>query len=112
MQVASLELCKTLFELSGWSEPVNAYWYADGLYNEYQTAPETELVSPAYDLGYMLRKLPQPRSLTETYLDPRTLGWKASCREFDGLAETPEDAAAKLCIALFKQGILKREARP
>lgn len=102
MNVASLSLCKELYELSGW----------DSL--EYHpNAVGTPITCPAYDLGYLLRKLPRGCYIAQT-----RKGWTASsgnAREIFGKqspitlnADTPEDAACKLVIELFKQGILKK----
>jgi hypothetical protein len=59
---------------------------------------------PAYDLGYLLRKLPQPYSIM-AYSTGRLVAVQG---EVTATADTPEDAAAKLAIELFKQGILTR----
>lgn len=100
--IASFELCKELYELSGWESGqwvnVNTGTKLDGRY-------------PAYDLGYLLRKLPT----TEIYHGRNKTGdYKAEWRFYGGdskvirfWAATPEDAACKLAIELFKQGILK-----
>jgi hypothetical protein len=66
MNVASLEPCKELYELSGWND--TEFWYAETL-NEPPhnwTLGNNRLTIgmtggrqlPAYDLGYLLRKLP------------------------------------------------------
>jgi hypothetical protein len=73
----------------------------------------------AYDLGYLLRKLPMWNGTTRLTLQP-VVGsindrWDASydyqdgSSEHDNFADTPEDAVCKLCIELFKQGILQKE---
>lgn len=115
MHVASLELCKTLHELSGWTDAHSVwYWYED--YDciddsEYkatchQTMQDKKTECPAYDLGYLLRKLPDAVTLTK--YDGKL--YLAVCGP-DTLQEanTPEDAAAKLCIELIKQGILQKD---
>jgi hypothetical protein len=86
MNTASLELCKELFELSGWDYP-------------------------AYDLGSLLRKLPRdfvlrpiPGAQWEIQYAPGMSGKEKICQ-----ADTPEDAACSLAIYLFKEGILERE---
>lgn len=96
---ASPELCKTLYELSGW-EPSPGVTKGDNHW-------------PAYNLGYLLRKLPEQVEL-KSYFDG---SW--DCRHIDtdeawGVngrmnGDTPEDATAKLAIELFKQGILKAD---
>jgi hypothetical protein len=91
---------------------------------------------PAYDLGYLLRKLPKHHNFGMPYVSQANDGsqWVASyvnwwaLWEYDGkgsakkwhnevidaglhfLANTPEDAAAKLAIELFKQNLLTRKA--
>lgn len=112
MIIASLELSKTLFELSGWQ--ADNIIYGDLLPNE--KGFKRPVIAYEYDLGYLLRKLP-----TEYEVDLVAYplgGWQAGY-EFDksaGIeaaykyefhADTPEDAACKLAIELFKQGILK-----
>lgn len=59
MTVASLENCKRLYELSGWSGTGLDYQSYDGKdfeLKEYDANPPVSV--PAYDLGYLLRKLP------------------------------------------------------
>ena len=87
MNTASLELCKELFELSGWDgtayehELLNGKHYTRTLPVKEMTHFDQNTYIPAYDLGYLLRKLPP--SIQR--------------------ADTPEDAASKLAIELFKQ---------
>lgn len=114
MNVASLELCKELYELSGWSSQIT--------HNE--PTPSSSLVDqvpicPAYDLGYLLRKLPVGSAIDKAsdgfgarrppvYGSPENVmqpGYKAQQTRFP--ANTPEDATAKLAIELWKQGMLK-----
>jgi hypothetical protein len=81
--VASKELSRELWELSSWPHDV-AY---------------------GYSLGYLLRKLHSPSLQLETTPSGRWV-----CRSIQYLnqqvADTPEDAAVKLAILLFKQGVL------
>lgn len=80
---------------------------------------------PAYDLGYLLRELPHfigdyQLLVMVTYGimgRPETDTWQAGYFKVgnkvgkhltDGL-DTPEDAACKLAIEMFKQGILTRK---
>lgn len=148
MNVASLELCKELYELSGWEDTLVHYITSDesmhfdekigvntveekivGLRpnntvgcDECEGAYAAETI-PAYDLGYLLRKL-QPLSkiqnLSESYIvldHADYLGWRARLESkydshrdkwIEQHADTPEDAACKLAIELFKSGVLKR----
>jgi len=124
MNVTSLPLCKELYELSGWGYTVERYVenqrdHRIGVVH----ATNVDLsihneIAPAYDLGYLLRKLPHYDhtgwDLTISfdgdfvvvgYHDPLNAN---SWREQIG-DENIEDAAARLAIELFKQGILKRE---
>ena len=113
--VAKRELCEELFELSGWND-TKLDWHRSDL---------TEFgreVAPAYDLGFLIRKLPHIKDIdfrveqngeseegydwvaygidyTKHPLDESSRWWSN--------ADTPENALALLCIELFKQGILK-----
>lgn len=120
MHVASLELCKELYELSGWKNGKHT-WYLEHAYdpngiwierddwdlNKVETNM-SEYFYPAYDLGYLLRKLP-PVSKVINCSNERTQIYGALFPEgkLTFQADTPEDAACKLAIELFKQGILK-----
>ena len=61
MNVANLDLCKELYELSGW-KATEKYHYIAGTYTDIDTVAfrgrKYDGV-PAYDLGYLLRKLPK-----------------------------------------------------
>lgn len=117
MQVASLELCKTLHELSGWDDlPNDNDWYTERGVIGYRRSG----VAPAYDLGYLLRKLPSHDKdgihanfgvslLLGGAANLWGAGWESDSGEYElQQANTPEDAAAKLAIELFKQGVLTR----
>ena len=135
MNTASLELCKELHNLSGWTseDDRSIQWWCierahkiDGeLYDEtswlidYETHAgknRNQYAIPAYNLGYLLRKLPSPFTMIH-----RDNGWECGIdnpAEHDvrvkpaqhwQSADTPEDAACKLAIELFKQGILTKE---
>jgi hypothetical protein len=145
MNVASLELCRELYELSGWDKtdyvhyraPYKAAtWYegnADVYWKMVRENSGINLESfPAYDLGYLLWKLPRHLKMkhqvwhllvmngdvaeTNWIADYVTVGRECWLHEGDRarLTEgaTPEDAAAKLAIELFKQGILTAEDQP
>lgn len=130
--VASLELCKELYELSDW-EDTRDDWYKQDGYGadlvpsttsaQFGTHERFELF-PAYDLGYLLRKLPDdvrraddvPYGLTLHKLGDRDFHlnywWFDDCLYSDlEPVATPEDAATKLAIELFKQGVLTKEVR-
>lgn len=124
MNVASLELCKELYKMSGW-DGTHYVWYNRKLILERLVKYDKGTKFPAYDLGYLLRKIGESsRHDHEDFGMFDTVGvfhvgstenkYLASCasdgEQIDALyerANTPEDAAAKLAIELFKQGILK-----
>lgn len=121
MNTASLELCKELYELSGW-EP--EYWKRNvvGVHDYLYAKMKVENSDPAYDLGYLLRKLPKRFANKDghylagySYLSlrriPTTLtveqSWKAMFgKKYEATADTPEDAACKLAIELIKQKVI------
>lgn len=117
MNVASLELCKRLYELSGWSNPDN-FWVYDVDYTVFD-ADEWRVFNravglaghkdhiPAYDLGFLMRML-DGFNVTLRYSNQWRL-W--SCWADNNLfaeQQTPEDAACTLLIELFNEGILKK----
>lgn len=117
MNVASLELCKELYELSGWvPEGPNEGYYPRGsnlVYGHKLLINDGDI--PAYNLGYLLRKLPYPEirlGITGRWqahygykTDRFTLTFPGAVA---GFGNTPEDAVAKLAIELFKAKILVR----
>ncbi len=137
MQTASLELCRTLSELSGWTD-TDKSWFLGSKYSSTEpdwNAGNTDTEDgngyfkqfPAYDLGYLLRELPNTESRQhdstedlyslmitwETEISKWKAGYKHNTDNYwqlhKAVADTPEDAACKLAIELFKQGVLKRE---
>lgn len=124
MHVASLELCKELYELSGWDDTDYTYYINAGEYSG-QVCHRSEVFDkdgnmPAYDIGYLLRKLPDEATSEKHggyhyfYMHHNSQYWYAyygviDTTEFMEYADTPEDAAAKLAIELFKQKILSKE---
>lgn len=136
MQVASLELCKELYEVSGWLGDdrwymTNPVGYVIGTATprifendkDYVLGYRTD--TPAYDLGYLLRKLPQSDDILNGRIYTLGVvwsltGWMAGLWDADGNpaphlpiseADTPEDAACSLAIDLFQQGVLKKESK-
>lgn len=127
--VASLELSRELYELSGWED---TYFVSiipnDGVKRYKRTVLSREEACtaehcnhkpvPAYTLGYLLRKLP-PR--IEPGKDPGCLSvhslaggsWIAQydkqldMPQFSEGGVTPENAACKLAIELIKQKVIK-----
>lgn len=98
MNVARLELCKELYELSGWWDEDD-----DNYYPSTSSQPKN---IPAYSLGYLLRKLP-PRTLLNKFSDT-FMAALAEPEFYEARADTPEDALAELAIELFKQEILTK----
>lgn len=122
MNVASLELCKELYELSGWtgcnfhhSTDDDQYYLTYMVGSEGDKYPLNRSIEkrkfiidlPAYDLGYMLRKLPAHE--LHSYNNGVYAAIHKGLETFNYKASTPEDAAAKLAIQLFKQNILTSE---
>jgi hypothetical protein len=108
MNVASLELFKELYELSGWNlgERAWATWNdQDKVIDQEEGWDERfNWACPAYDLGYLLRQ-------TNIGVRPHDdQGWKAFFHDKNFIAPIPEDAVCRLAIQLFKQGILQKEA--
>lgn len=134
MNVASLELSKELYELSGWDDSGIVICQSGSYREEY--GPESDKgwfgyteqeavhhhggIYPtyrAYDLGYLLRKLPQRSVEGRLGMDSEGIALGKPTFYYAnatgtyytyGQADTYEDAAAKLAIELFKQGVLTR----
>lgn len=117
---ASLENCKRLHELSGW-RATEKRWYGQAQFPDSCVAGlidnfDSEGICPAYDAGYLLRKLPREIRLSG-HFESFTLDWYAgqwSVRyglrapvQLEARADTPEDALCLLAIKLFEEGILK-----
>lgn len=139
MNTASLELCKELYELSGWGDTYMVFRYYqdewnDPIWEKYDVVPSDsdnpnwQIEDPAYDLGYLLRKLPHKTEWGGLFVMSCNDGqWEASYFNFyenwhnheqysrrfqeapSAVADTPENAACKLAIELFKQGILPKQ---
>ena len=133
MNVASLELCKELYELSpgdatylkwAYDPTYVTYPIGDGEWFQSGIRPHTERWTdkeyyflrycPAYDLGYLLRKLPEEVEFTNKCDDEgayRATFYNHSAQTKGQVeAPSPEDALCQLAIELFKQGILKKES--
>lgn len=146
MNVASLELSKQLYELSGWED--TDLYYGENFYrvgdieltmyrnqNEFDAREgqgklrgiwshaDVEVgkyvgVVPAYDLGYLLRKLQTHAGIEiswdrkygyTAHFNRREFGSTKDGALFNAKGENYEDATAKLAIELFKQGVLTKE---
>lgn len=133
MNMANLELCKELFGVSGWeADPDGFVWrlhkptgesalmftgkmLADNF--QFHNSPEAPRFReendfyPAYDLGYLLRKLPDCAlykidSNVLTKKDKYIIHLHPQNNVGPFYADTPEDVACKLAIEQFKKGIL------
>lgn len=109
--VASLNLCRELFAGSGWDgTALNHFSFHDGR-ETVEASPLFGYISakgtPAYDLGYLLRRLP-----------PATAIRKRKSKEYSAFApvlkgvlsvdNSPENAAARLAAQLIEHGILPK----
>jgi hypothetical protein len=127
---ARIELCRDLYGLSGWDADGYVWYgtptgnYEVGSENEIHMLKErpdaTEFIFfdvPAYDLGFLLRMLPTQMpegdylALQPWVDDEWCIGYFAYGEPslYSNSADTPEDAACKLAIELFKRGILSRD---
>lgn len=113
---ASLELSRTLYELSGWYS--NPYWYRHpGGMTSLAPAPDRygeqfKKVCPAYSFDYLMSKLPrrEPEWGTGIHLKwiVRINEWSAGyVKGIYTQDEDPTNAVCKLAIELWKQGVLK-----
>lgn len=116
MNVASLSLCKELYKVSKWLDTPNCYFNSDSGSHGLTDSNNGELghdiyrEAPAYDLGFLIRKLPPYTRIQTMKGDvPYRVSYDNGVSERGVNANTPEDAAAKLAIELFKQDILKAE---
>jgi hypothetical protein len=125
MTVASFELSSQLYDLTGWQATDTDYAYSvwgdsepqlttlRELYRFDGTINEDLAYILAYDLGYLLRKLPHHIGGSQLTLCPDKDGtWSIAYFKHDRAfklltANTPEDCAIKLLIALIEEGVLK-----
>lgn len=138
--VASRDLCKELYELSGWdgtlirhgspTRMIDAVMFVRTVYDKFVGLYESSVgcdecegehaygfaTMPAYDLGYLLRKLPHFIDISQLSGGYTPNGWAAIKRlsqdfpfDAEARADTPEDALCQLAIELFKQGVLKKQ---
>lgn len=115
MNTASSDLCKELYELSGW-EADNAWYYyevggtkLESVIGNMHKPGDGYMEMYAYTLGYLLRKLPPYCELHRAiYMDRWVITTDGELHKvIEMTADTPEDAACRLAIELFKQGVLK-----
>ncbi|WP_285250234.1 hypothetical protein [Pseudarthrobacter sp. fls2-241-R2A-168] len=66
---------------------------------------------PAYDLGYLLRKLPDGQRIIKASPDYYVVNNIDGVTDVNEDGKTPEDALCSFAIYLFKQGLMKRWAK-
>lgn len=133
METASRELSEQLYQLSGWE--ADEWWHEHMIVGldpivTIKGDPETgEPICPAYDLSFLLRKLPRmhyegrtPYFLTLMNGDQQATNWICDymglmqqwLHQYDKAklveADTPENAACKLCISLFRRCLLTKDS--
>lgn len=109
MNVTSLKLSQELFEVSGWSDTTYEYWGVQKRL-EVRTILNTDsAATPAYDSGYLLAKLPNMMFEWWNQDSIHLIYHTASGENVSIDADTPANALAKLCLELFKSGILTKE---
>lgn len=125
MSVASLDLCKELYALSDW-EDTECWWikkrggeteaYTGAERSEYTFTGDVDLNLPAYDLGYLWRKLPPSINieLAKRVHYEDTNEWSVDLTAHYGDSfywtedfPTVEDALASLLIRLIKDKDVK-----
>lgn len=129
MNVANIEVCRELYDLSEWGKNTKGnaleLWGTDSnnqsaiiTSNEYASGESKIgipiILLPAYDLGYLLRKLPYKTE--DGWLSLFKSGennWMACYIQDEDqfneeAADTPENAAAALAVQLFCKGVLKK----
>lgn len=116
--VADYELCKQLYEATGWKGTRQVWWLNEAT-GEYRLRLSTGVSAlddlvPAYDIGYLLLSLPSSvrspswRSCMLSF-QKSSRGyryWYNNQRELNYQANTPQNAACLLAIALAKSGAL------
>lgn len=123
MRVASIELCEELYNLSQWGKEVDGLSAFDKETGEiYQTMNVIEdgdgylreSFVPAYDLGYLLRKLPNGPCIVKQDMDlALTMGLSNTASNMSfylqlvvfRLPDTNQKTLSVLFIELFKQGV-------
>jgi hypothetical protein len=119
MNVANRELCAELHMLSGWDYKILDVYTNDGFPGDVAKPRRTDSLGwseiPAYDLGYLLRKLPKiveengRRFYLEIFPSPRwrfdyISEYKDKFLALSDYCDTPEDAACDLAIKLLERG--------
>ena|SRR3990167_2142342 len=124
MNTTSKDISKRLYELSGWGDRCEVYFSWQTKYDKVITTKEQGAEDsdgflrpwavPAYNLGFLLRKIPANTSIYDwvqigKHEKDYEVSWWIETDFIDSFsADTPEDAVAKLCIQLFESSILKK----
>lgn len=107
MNTASLELSRKLYELSGWFDTdfvVDPTSRATSITTAITNTEDAPWL-PAYDLGYLVRKIQSNGVMVRAHAGSQ---WVVMVNpDYIVYADTPEDAVAMLCIKLFEMGVLK-----
>lgn len=115
MNVASIDLSRELYELSGWGETELGWW--PGARKTPIRTKDSAFEFPAYDLGYLLRKLPSEYEGHRLCLVNTSAGWTGNYTKrltspdtpaMGVTAGSPEDAVVKLALACFREGVITR----
>lgn len=121
MNVANIDLCRELYKLSGWKQEEHYFgprWcQLMGKWDLVRAEQAIHIIPvdswangiPAYNLGFLLRKLQNDSYDVRVRYSTTSKDWKASLIHYgsEKYADTPEDAAVKLCIFLIKEGLLR-----
>jgi hypothetical protein len=120
LPVAKFDLCRELYELSGWGWTNCYYRIFEGKLVAVEMVlglPKKGVHLPAYDVGYLVEKLPQKVNGARLVLAGMPMSDRWGCAYLYGLnisfdasqiADTPQDAACGLAIVLWRQGILTK----
>lgn len=120
MKTASIENCKKLYELTGWTGQTwwHVYKWDDNNYRTGEKTIETSdnieyhdahnhKICPAYDLEYLLEMSPKrTNDITETLLLGRNTdntGWSVVYHDLVIIDKTPVDAVCGLLIKLCEE---------
>lgn len=96
---ASPELCKQLYALSGWTDTDLETW-----------GSQDEDAVPAYNLGFLIRKLPPVTKIMRTGNNGEVFAATYSDLKLTFQGNIPENCAARLAIALFENGTIGGES--
>ncbi|MCO4274281.1 hypothetical protein NG701_07540 [Pseudarthrobacter sp. HLT3-5] len=114
MHFADVGRCKKLFQVSGWDD--TSFKYVGGSRDKIEMMPRDSRVClpdvPAYDLGFLVRRLPYAVSVTVSTKGFTTTAAMMRHRPpfFNYLARdaSPENSTVDVFLELFKQNVLTR----